>query len=159
MTKKLKQLCCCRETGLKPSCKIYKKVTRFHHFKIWSLLPIPYLGIWRNHQSELYLHQVSISTPFYEQLCHTKVFRAASLCLQIIWVWRNKIGKKVACKMLVKLTNVLKKPSRKQIFQKTTISLKVICNFSIIIFLQTFSKENNRIIFNDYPYSSFYKIR
>ncbi len=50
--------------------------------------------------------QVSISTKFYKQLFHTKVFCSAFLYLQfgfVIIFWKN-IGAKVAHKMLVKLT-------------------------------------------------------
>jgi hypothetical protein len=47
-----------------------------------------------------------ISPIFYEQLCRTKVFRTAFMCLQIGYVifWRKDFGAKAANKMLVKLT-------------------------------------------------------
>ena len=47
----------------------------------------------------------SISSTFYKQLFHTKVFCAAFLYLQFVFIIlsQNKIGKKAAHKMLVKL--------------------------------------------------------
>jgi hypothetical protein len=50
-------------------------------------------------------HQVAISSIFYEQLFHLKVFCAAFMCLQFVFViFRGKdFGAKAAHKMLVKL--------------------------------------------------------
>jgi hypothetical protein len=47
-----------------------------------------------------------ISPIFYEQLCRTKVFHAAFLCLQFgfVIIWGKYFDAKAACKMLVKLT-------------------------------------------------------
>jgi len=47
--------------------------------------------------------QVSISTTFYEQLFHSKVFCADFMCLQfrLVFFWQKEIGAKAARKMLV----------------------------------------------------------
>ncbi len=53
-----------------------------------------------------HVNKVSISTSFYEQIFHTKVFWATILYLQfgfVIFLWKN-IGAKAARKMLVKIT-------------------------------------------------------
>jgi hypothetical protein len=53
--------------------------------------------------------QVSVSTIFYEQLFHTKVFCAALTCLQFGFVnfWRKDFGARAANKMLMKWAPVV----------------------------------------------------
>ena len=59
-------------------------------------------------------NQVSISPTFYEQLFRRKVFWAAFLYLRLrfVFFWQKEIGKKAACKMLVKLTAARPSPEQ-----------------------------------------------
>ena len=82
--------------------------------------------------------EVSISSTFYEQLFHTKVFFEAFLSLQLrfVFFWRTENGAKAALKMLVKLTRGRR---RRRVMRTYQVLLQI--SFSQLSSLVTQTRE------------------